>query len=111
MSESHATEGSVLANHNLGVARALQLMLAFAHVATYEEARRACITGPGEGCVSDATIAPWFSRLSDRVANALPSIAGGASGSRIGGLRQVVQVDEALIDQRKYNRGRVLPGS
>ena len=59
--------------------------------------------------MSSQTIAHWYGLFSELVAN--HSIEQVNLGSKIGGQCKIVQVDEAMIGRRKYNRGRLVQGT
>lgn len=91
------------------ISKALLLMLGFAHGCTYEEAGRYCIMDSRDDDISSATISRWYSCFREAVTtNFLNRIH---QGSKIGGQDIIVQVDEAMIGRRKYNRGRLVEGT
>lgn len=87
----------------------LLLVLSFAHYYDYEVARQTCIFSATDSHLSSATIAEWYSTFREVLINHAHEQV--QSGSKIGGPGRIVQVDEALIGKRKYNRGRVVPGT
>lgn len=99
--------GSIFARCRLPVGRALMLIHRFAWGATYEDVKLACQLVPTDTELSDHTVADWYAYLRDR----LVDLAADESAGKIGGPGRIVQIDEALIGRRKYNRGRVLPGT
>lgn len=84
-------------------------MLGFAHGCTYEEVARNCIFDSQGSSISSATIARWYQGFREAVTEQfLRQIQ---QGSKIGGIDRVVQVDEAMIGRRKYNRGCLVQGT
>ena len=101
--------GSVFADSRLPLAKQLLLTLSFAHYYDYEFATQTCVFSADDRQLSSATIADWYGTFRDvLVDHAHEQVQ---SGCRIGGPGRIVQVDEALIGRRKYNRGRVVPGT
>lgn len=99
--------GSVFDSLKLAPGRAVMLIHRFAWGATYEDTQLSTQLTAEHTQLGSATVADWFSYLRDR----LIDWAGSQEGGRVGGMHQIVQIDEALIGRRKYNRGRVVPGT
>lgn len=89
--------------------KVLMLALSYARAYTYEEASLACIFSHEDTRPSTATVAEWFSNFRDWMVDHVIDMISG--DGRIGGPGVVVQIDEALIGRRKYNRGRVVEGT
>lgn len=101
--------GSVFEGSRLPVSKVLMLALCYAYRETYENSRRACLFSAGETGPTNQTIARWFEFFRELVAATVPKWP--SERGKIGGKGVVVQVDEALIGRRKYNRGRAIPGT
>lgn len=89
--------------------KVLMLALCYAYRESYESTRRACLFLEGDTIPSSATIARWFGFFRECVAATVPRHP--QEGGKLGGDGKIVQVDECQIVRRKYNRGKVLPGS
>ena len=101
--------GSVFAESRLPMSKLLLLAFSFAHYYDYETAQQTCVFSSTDTQPSSATIADWYGTFRDvLVDHAHEQVQ---SGCKIGGPGRIVQVDEALIGRRKYNRGRVVPGT
>lgn len=108
--DSSVTGGSVFEGSKLTLGKVLMLAFCYAHGETYESTKRACLfPEEGETSPTDQTIANWFGFFRDSVATAVPEFP--TERGKIGGLGKIVQIDEALIGRRKYNRGRAMPGT
>ena len=103
-----ALAGSVFESLHMSIGRALMLIYCFAWGHTYEQVKLACLMAEEDSVIGDATIAGWYDVLRDRLVD---YAAAAHADRKIGGAGSVVQVDEALIGRRKYNRGRVIPGT
>lgn len=95
------TAGTVFENSKLPLSKALMLVLCYAQGARLESARLACTLCLGDSKPSLSTVCSWFDLLRQRVASAMAE-----DTSKIGGPGIQVQIDEAVIGRRKYNRGR-----
>ena len=96
--------GSIFESAKLPLGKVLMLMLSFANNSSYEDAMRSCIFDSDEDLVADTTISRWFDIFREAIVSKLNSING---WNFIGGPGIVVQIDEAQIGRRKYNRGRI----
>lgn len=103
------TRGSIFEDANLPLGKVLMLALCFARAYTYEESQVSCIFTSNEDRPIRATIAHWFSIFRDRLVDHVADMISG--DGLIGGPGVIVQIDEALIGRRKYNRGRVVQGT
>lgn len=106
--DTSCLDGSVFEGSRLTLGCALMLAHCYAHGLTYDATRLAC-SFEGEPGPADTTIARWFGFFRDLVAAAVPECP--RERGKIGGPGKVVQIDEALIGRRKYNRGRAMPGT
>lgn len=104
-----ALSGSVFESLHMPLGRAVMLIYCFAWGLTYEQTQLACQLAEEDPPPSDSTVADWNAMLRDRLVDYADSQA--LSDRLIGGWGMIVQIDEALIGRRKYNRGRVVPGS
>jgi len=98
---------SIFEQLKLPLGRALMAIHCFAWGQTYEQTKLACQLTAEQEKLSDHTVGDWFRKLRDR----LIDYAAEDAGCKIGGQGMIVQVDEALIGRRKYNRGRVIEGT
>jgi len=104
-----ALTGTVFEAAHLPLGKAVMLAHCYAWGLSYDQAKLACLFSADDSVLSDRTIASWYERLRDRVIDyAADPIVGDC---KIGGPGIIVQIDEALIGRRKYNRGRVIPGT
>lgn len=101
--------GSIFVDAKLPIPHALLLMLGFAHGCNYEEVIRYCIFDGQGTSVSSATVARWYQAFREAVTDHF--IQQNQRGSKIGGVERIVQIDEAMIGRRKYNRGRLVEGT
>lgn len=99
---------SIFEHSRLPIGKVLMIVYCFANRLDYEETRRTLIFDHSEELVADSTIAYWFDLLRDILVDTLGEHQNTA---KIGGPGKIVQVDEALIGRRKYNRGRLVPGT
>lgn len=103
------TKGTLFEDKTLSFGKACMLMLCFAKEMSWEATQEACIfSGGEEQLVSRCTIAHWFSLLRQVVVDHYHNKM--VDDSPIGGPGVIVQIDEAKIGRRKYNRGRVAEG-
>lgn len=96
------SEGSVFEHSKLPLAKALMLVLCYAQGARVETSRLAAVLEPDDPKLSKPTVCGWFQCLRGKVAASM------ANAPPIGGPGEVVQIDEAVLGRRKYNRGRRL---
>lgn len=104
------TAGSIFEGGKLPFGKVLMLAYSFSKASYYDEARSACIFDRSDLPLADLTIARWFELFRDCIISAARDLASNLP-SRIGGPGIIVQVDEALIGRRKYNRGRAMEGT
>lgn len=101
-------EGSIISESRMPIGEIMMIALCFAQNATYEATRQACIFTPGDRGPTDQTIANWFGIFRELICIRFGQFASASEVDKIGGPEMIVQVDEALIGRRKYNRGRSL---
>lgn len=99
---------SIFDDSRISHQKLLLLILCFANRCTYEETKRNLIFDGESGGITNQTISHWFDIFRDLLVDTLDQ---DNPDSKIGGPGKVVQVDEALIGRRKYNRGRLVPGT
>lgn len=104
-------DGTIFQDTNLSIGQVLILMFCWAHDYTYEATKSTCIFGAGQTGPCDQTIAHWFSIFRDRIIDWAETVDNQERPNWIGGPGKTVQIDEALIGRRKYNRGRVIEGT
>lgn len=104
-----STAGTIFEDCRLPIGQALVLVWCYSHGSSYEEARTACVFRSGEDGPTDRTISNWYGYLRDRMIDSVELLR--EVGGRIGGPGVIVQIDEALIGRRKYNRGRIVAGT
>lgn len=104
-----ATVGTIFEDHNIPISQVLLPAMSFAHKYTYRQTRHACIVSRGETPLTDRTIAHWFGLFRDCVVDSATSLSG--EGGLIGGTGVTVQIEEALIGRRKFQRRRIVPGT
>lgn len=102
------TAGSIFEDARLSIGKVLMLAYSFSRGSYYDEARSACIFDRDDQPIPNSTIARWFELFRDCLVSAARDLT---SNQQIGGPGMVVQVDEALIGRRKYNRGRAMEGT
>lgn len=102
------TLGSIFQDARLPFGKILMLAYSFSKGSYYDEARCACIFDRTDQPLPDSTIARWFELFRDCIVSAARDLT---SNQLIGGPGMIVQVDEALIGRRKYNRGRAMEGT
>ena len=100
------TKDSIFEDANLPPAKLVMLALSYAHGDSYVSTARNCIFSREDGLVPNSTIARWFEYFREIVLEKCLS-SGLEHGGMVGGPGVVVQIDEAQIGRRKYNRGRV----
>lgn len=100
---------SIFEDLHMPLQKILMLGYSFANESTYEEARRNCTFSSADIPITNRTIAHWFDLFREIVADHCLDQA--AMGSKIGGPGHIVQVDEAMIGRRKFNRGRLVKGT
>lgn len=99
---------SIFEDSQLSLQKVLMLAYCFARDCDYENARANCIFDLADTHLSSNTINHWYSIFRDKVTSEVTELI---EGSKIGGTGKIVQVDEALIGRRKYNRGRNVQGT
>ena len=99
--------GTPFEEGHIEIERALMIGMCFAEDRSYEETVRAC-SYDGQ-VTSSTTIASWFGYY--RSLTAIWADQYQNPASKIGGPGRIVQIDEALIGRRKYNRGRIVEGT
>lgn len=86
-------------------------MMAYSYATdcTYDHARRNCAFSAEDPEMTNQTISHWFTLFREIVSEHFLDKVN--AGSKIGGPGHIVQVDEAMIGRRKYNRGRLVEGT
>lgn len=97
--------GSIFEEMRLPLGKALMLALCFAQDLELVQAQRALSWSPEEAPLAITTIVRFYARLRSFIETFMDS------REKIGGPGIIVQVDEALLGRRKYNRGRLVPGA
>lgn len=95
-------QGTIFHHAKLSLGRALLLSMCFAQGLSIEDARRALLWSADALPVAASTAVRWYDQLRSRIAKHI------STQPPIGGNGMIVQIDEALIGRRKYNRGRVV---
>lgn len=104
-----ALKGSIFEASHLKIGQAIMVIYCFAWDFTYEQVKLATQLTAGSAVLSNKTIADWFSDMRDCIIDY--AAVQSRDRGRIGGPGMIVQIDEAKIGRRKYNRGRVGPGT
>lgn len=102
-------EGTIFKGSHLEMRMNLLMAYCFAHQMGYEETRRSFVWSAEASSPAEGTVSEWFSSFREVIVAHTEQLQ--MNGGRIGGQDIVVQVDEALIGRRKYNRGRVVQGT
>lgn len=100
--------GSIFEDSQLDIRKVLMLVYSFAHDCDYEDARANCVMDAEDTHVSSHTISHWYSKFREYISAAWMDVL--SAGRRIGGYGRIVEIDEAQIQRRKYNRGRLVQG-
>lgn len=100
---------TVFEGSHLPMRKILVIAICFAHQQSYDETQRACIFSAEDSSPARDTVAHYFSLFREMVVAAALELQ--LNGPLLGGEGVVVQVDEALIGRRKYNRGRNVQGT
>lgn len=101
--------GSIFDDAHLPIQKILMLAYSFATSTTYEDAKRNCIFHSQDPEITNQTIASYYDTFRQIVGQDCQEQI--AIGSKIGGPGKIVQVDEAMLGKRKYNRGLLFPGT
>ena len=107
--EKPVTASTIFEESHLSMRKILVLAICYVHQQSYEETRRACIFSVEDNSPSSGTIQQWFRNFREQVISTAVELQ--LNGPLLGGDGVVVQVDEALIGRRKYNRGRLVQGT
>lgn len=99
---------SIFENSNLAPTKILMLAVCFVNRSSYMETKRSLVFDQSDTQLPNSTIAWWFDLFRDMLVDTLDI---NQAISKIGGPGKIVQVDEALIGRREYNRGRLVPGT
>ena len=97
--------GSIFNNVKLSLGKTLMLIMCFAQGQIIEDARRALMWSSDASEIAVTTVVRLYDRLRARIAEHV------STQGLIGGPGIIVQIDEALIGRRKYNRGRLARGT
>jgi len=104
--EVSLVSGTVFEESRISLGQVLLLIYCFANGFSYEDAIRE--SSMGESSITRQTISHWYATCREAC---VAWTEGRVCQGKMGGQGSVVEVDEAMIGRRKYNRGRLVPST
>jgi hypothetical protein len=104
--EVSLTSGTIFEESRQPIGQALLLIYCFANSFLYEDAIHEASLR--DSILSSSTVAHWYEICRDAC---VEWVDDRVNEGKLGGAGSVVEVDEAMIGRRKFNRGRLVPGT